>query len=178
MSGDPTHIKDLTPDPNNRRKHTSRNIGMIVDSLHDVGASRSIVIDENNEVLAGNATIDAAGEAGITKVRVVDASGEEIIAVRRVGLSDAQKIKLAISDNRSAEIAEWDTEQLQQDISSGVDLSSFFYEDELSALLQKSAEITPAPALPSLDIETPLVPCRREKILVMVLLLAMAQTAN
>lgn len=39
------HLKDLTPDKRNARKHNPRNIGMIVDSLHEVGAARSIVID-------------------------------------------------------------------------------------------------------------------------------------
>ena len=69
----PTHIKDLVPDPTNRRKHTPRNVGMIVDALHKVGAGRSIVIDETNTVLAGNATLEAAGEAGITDLRVIEA---------------------------------------------------------------------------------------------------------
>jgi hypothetical protein len=67
------HVKDLTPDPANRRQHNPRNVGMIVDALHKVGAGRSIVIDEKNVVLAGNATIDAAAEARITKVQVVEA---------------------------------------------------------------------------------------------------------
>ena len=41
-------ISDLKPDKKNRRKHNQRNIGMIVDALHEVGAARSIVIDEDN----------------------------------------------------------------------------------------------------------------------------------
>ncbi len=48
----------------------------------EVGAARSIVIDETNTVLAGNATIEADGEAGITKLKIVDAEGDTIIAVR------------------------------------------------------------------------------------------------
>jgi|TARA_R110000824_G_scaffold21078_6_gene78889 hypothetical protein len=109
---------------------------MIVDALQEVGAGRSIVIDENNKVLAGNATVDAAGEAGITKVRVVEANGEEIIAVRRVGLTEEQKRKLAIYDNRAAELAEWDVEQLMEDVSNGEDLASFFSEAKLEKMIQ------------------------------------------
>jgi len=85
-----THIHDLKPDPSNRRTHNPRNIGMIVDALHTVGAARSIVIDEHDVVLAGNGVIDASAQAGITKVRVVEADGHEIIAVRRRGLTAAQ----------------------------------------------------------------------------------------
>src|ERR1700692_1174461 len=81
----PTHIKDLVPDPANRRAHNPRNIGMVVDALHQVGAARSIVIDEDNVILAGNGVTAAAVKAGITKVRVIDAAGDELIAVRRSG---------------------------------------------------------------------------------------------
>jgi len=131
-----THIKDLVPDPNNRRKHTPRNVGMIVEALHKVGTGRSIVIDENNEVLAGNATIEAAGEAGITDLKVVEAKGSELVAVRRTGLSEAQKRDLALYDNRTGELAEWDVGQLLKDAEDGLDLSPFFYEDELADLLE------------------------------------------
>lgn len=105
-------LGDLKPDPKNCRKHNPRNIGSIADSLRTVGAARSIVIDENDVILAGNGLVEAAGEAGITKVRVVEADGETVIAVRRTGLTDKQKAQLAIADNRTAELAEWDTEQL------------------------------------------------------------------
>tara|TARA_R110000824_G_scaffold18243_11_gene72646 strand:+ start:1250 stop:2029 length:780 start_codon:yes stop_codon:yes gene_type:complete len=136
----PVHIKDLVPDSKNRRKHTPRNVGMIVDALNKVGAGRSIVIDENNEVLAGNATIEAAGEAGITKLKVVETNGLEVIAVRRTGLTDDQKRDLAMYDNRAAELAEWDVEQLTEDISDNIDLSAFFHEGELNDLLQEAKE--------------------------------------
>ncbi len=135
MAKKPTHIKDLVGDSQNRRKHNPRNVGMVVDALHKVGAARSIVIDEDNVILAGNGVIDAAGEAGITKVHVVDADGSTIVAVRRSGLTDSQKRDLAIYDNRTAELADWDLEQLQADAKAGIDLSAFFRDDELAALL-------------------------------------------
>jgi hypothetical protein len=131
----PTHIGELVADARNRRKHTPRNIGLITDALHKVGAARSIVIDEANEILAGNGVVEAAADAGITKVKVVDADGETIVAVRRRGLTAAQKRDLAIFDNRTAELAEWDLEQLRADREAGEDLSAFFYDDELAALL-------------------------------------------
>jgi hypothetical protein len=138
---EPTHIRDLLPDPTNRRRHAPRNVGLIVDALHTVGAARSIVIDEQNVVLAGNATIDAAAEAGIEKVRVVEASGDEIIAVRRRDLTDEQKRQLAMFDNRSAELADWDVEQLKADVGAGLDLGAFFEPAELADLLGAAAPI-------------------------------------
>lgn len=106
------HLGDLIPDPKNARAHNPRNVGLIVDALHEVGAARSIVIDESGRVLAGNATIEAAAEAGIERVQVVDADGETIIAVRRTGLTEAQKVRLALLDNRTAELATWDADVL------------------------------------------------------------------
>jgi DNA modification methylase len=73
---DPDRLSDLTPDPANRRKHGARNVEMITASLKDIGAARSIVIDEDNVILAGNGVTAAAAAAGITKLRVVDADGD------------------------------------------------------------------------------------------------------
>ena len=138
-STDPTSVSQLVPDPTNRRKRTARNVGMIVDALQHVGTARSIVIDEHNEILAGNGVIEAAQKAGITRVRVVESDGQTIIAVRRRGLTVGQKRDLAIYDNRAAELAEWDTEQIQADMVAGIDLSAFFDAKELTALLRPAA---------------------------------------
>lgn len=136
------NLGQLKPDPQNRRRHTSRNVGAIVDALHEVGAARSIVIDENNTVLAGNATLKAAAEAGIERVQVVDADGETIIAVRRSGLTDDQKRRLALFDNRAAELAEWDTARLLEDLNAGLDFSGLWSTEELEALLRATGEET------------------------------------
>src|SRR5688572_21145481 len=90
------HLRDLTPDAENRRQHNSRNIGMVVDALQRVGAARSIVIDEHGVVLAGNGVVEAAAEAGIEQVLIVEATGHELIAVRRSGLTAEQKRELAL----------------------------------------------------------------------------------
>lgn len=130
------HLGDLVPDPQNRRLHNERNVGMVVQSIHEVGLARSIVIDENDVILAGNATVDAAGEAGLERVLVVETDGETLVAVRRTGLTDAQKVRLALFDNRTAELATWDLNQLVQDLDAGIDLSGIFHPDELEAAVK------------------------------------------
>jgi ParB-like chromosome segregation protein Spo0J len=144
-----THLKDLTSDPRNARKHNSRNIGLIERSLNEVGAARSIVVDEDGLVLAGNATIEAAVQAGIERVRVVEADGNEIIAVRRTGLTDEQKIRLALYDNRTAETSVWDDAVLAHMADQGLDLSPFFTTKELEERFARMplALEGPAPAL-------------------------------
>jgi hypothetical protein len=71
------------------------------EALRDVGAARSIVIDESNVILAGNGITAAALEHGLTKLRVVDADGDEVVAVRRTGLTDAQKRGMSSSYTRT-----------------------------------------------------------------------------
>src|SRR5713226_3811781 len=87
-------IGDLKPDPKNARKHGERNIGMLEKSLEQYGAARSIVIDENANIIAGHGVVEAAARVGIEKVRPVEADGNEIIAVVRRGLSKKQKAEL------------------------------------------------------------------------------------
>ena len=141
----PIHIKDLHPDPRNARRHTPRNIGMISDSLRAVGAGRSIVIDEHNEILAGNGLVEAAAEAGITKVQVVEADGETVIAVRRTGLTKTQKQQFALFDNRTAELAEWDIDVLKGLALDGLDLAPFEFDAGMLA------EISAPENFPSVD---------------------------
>lgn len=132
---DITHIGDLTPDPENARQHTPRNVGMIEDAMNEVGAARSIVIDEDGVVLAGNATIEAAAQAGIERVKTVHADGNTIIAVVRDNLTPEQKKRLALFDNRTAELAEWNEEELAALLDTDFDFDRLWYEDELSELL-------------------------------------------
>ncbi len=143
-----TRLGDLTQDPQNKRKHNPRNIGMITESLHEVGAARSIVIDENGLILAGNGTYEAAVEAGIESVQVVPANGETIIAVQRTGLTDEQKRRLALYDNRTAELATWDAEKLLLDLQDGKTFDGIFTDEELARLLQE-----PIPSLEDQDDE-------------------------
>ena len=127
-------LADLTPDKLNARKHSERNIGMLERSLEQYGAARSIVVDENGKILAGHGVVEAAANVGIEKVTSVEASGNEIIAVVRRGLTEKQKAELALADNRTAELAEWSPEILKA-LSAEVDLEKFWTEKELTLLL-------------------------------------------
>jgi DNA modification methylase len=129
-------LADLKPDRNNARKHNPRNIGMVANSLREVGAARSGVIDEDGNILAGNGTYEALSEAGIEKVKIIQADGNEWVVVQRKGLSEKQKLKLALYDNRSAELAEWDKDVLA-DIDPEI-MESMFSTDELEDLLDNA----------------------------------------
>jgi len=128
-------VRALTLDPTNRRQRTDRGRQMIVASLRETGAARSIVIDERGEVLAGNGVAEAAPDAGIERVRIIDTVGDELIALRRRGLTPEQKRAVALYDNRTSELAVWDVEQLRDDKEHGLDLQPFWTDAEQAMLL-------------------------------------------
>jgi len=131
-----TTIADLTHDPKNARKHGKRNLDTIAKSLEECGAARSIVIDENGVILAGNGLVEAAGQLGIENVQIVQADGNTIIAVQRTGLTAKQKKRLALFDNRSAELAEWDAGALAELVAEDFDFDALFLPYELDSLLE------------------------------------------
>lgn len=134
-----TTLDHLKPDPMNRRKRTARGARMLVESIGRVGVGRSIVIDETNEVIAGNGVIEAAAEVGLTKVAIVDVDGDTVVAVRRKNLTPEQKRSMALYDNRTGELAEWNADQLADDRRHGRDLEPFFDESELRKHLRTAA---------------------------------------
>ncbi len=137
-----TSIKDLKSDHKNARKRTDRSAELIKESLQRYGAARSIVIDEDNRILAGNGTIEGAKEAGIDRIRVIETDGDEVIAVRRTGLTEEQKVGLALADNRTADLSEWDQEMLNR-LGEQHDISLFFSQDDLNGILDADVESLP-----------------------------------
>lgn len=131
-------LADLRADPKNARRHNERNIGMLERSLEQYGAARSIVVDEEGQIIAGHGVVEAAANVGIEKVRPVEADGSEIIAVVRRGLTKRQKAELAVADNRAQELGEWDVDALKE---SDADLEKFFTTGELEALEDHAAKV-------------------------------------
>jgi len=129
-----TLIQDLKSDQRNARKRTDRSASLIAESLKRFGAARSIVIDEDGRILAGNGTVEGAKAAGISKVRIIEAEGDELIAVKRSGLSEEQKIGLSLADNRTSDLSEWDAIMLEQ-LSETHDVSPWFEKEDLNAIL-------------------------------------------
>jgi DNA modification methylase len=144
-----TSIKDLKSDHKNARKRTDRSAKLIAESLQRYGAARSIVIDEDNRILAGNGTIEGAKAAGIKNIRVIETDGTEIIAVKRTGLSEDEKIGLALADNRTSDLSDWDKDMLQQ-LSAEHDLAPWFDADDLAEIFGEVEQL-PAEGLTDAD---------------------------
>lgn len=146
-------IEQLRADDLNANRGTARGAGMLLDSLRKFGAGRSILVDRNNKIIAGNKTAEQAIKAGITKVRVIDSDGTEIVAVKRRNLSldDAEGKALALYDNRVAQVnLEWDADAFLKLREQGAKVEAFFLDHELEKITQ-GASVKPNDDAPEPD---------------------------
>ena len=131
-------LSDLNFDTKNANKHTAKGQKALEDSLQKYGAGRSILVDKNNNIIAGNLTAEVAGQIGLEDVQIVESDGKKLIVVKRTDIDINSKAgrELAISDNRASELSlNWDSDALK-DIQENfkVDLSEFFSNKELKLL--------------------------------------------
>ena len=128
-------IRDIIPDSHNFNAGTEKGREMIEKSFRELGAGRSILLDKNNRIIAGNKSQQAAIAAGITKVRIVDTDGDEIVAVRRRDVDLDSKVgrELAFADNATQQVSlAWDEAELQavQADVEGFDIADFGFDIE------------------------------------------------
>ena len=136
-------LRDLTPDISNANRGTERGRYALEASLRKYGAGRSILIDREGRIIAGNKTAETAADVGIDDVIIVQTDGRQLVAVQRTDLDlDSKEAReLAYADNRVAELdLSFDPVQLLADLQAGVDLAQFWRQDELDELL---ADLTP-----------------------------------
>lgn len=103
-------------DQRNYRKHSQKNKELINKSLKECGAGRSIVIDNEDNIIAGNGIFEQSQKLGI-KPRIIESDGSELIVVKRTDLAtnDEKRKQLAVMDNSTSDSSEFDFELLQED---------------------------------------------------------------
>lgn len=116
-------VETLTPDPNNARTHDKKNLNAIASSLQEFGQRRPIVVTGDGVVIAGNGTLAAAKSLGWTEISVTRTPKEWDYDRARA---------YALADNRTAELAEWDSvvlaDQLLELDAVGWDLAGLGFE--------------------------------------------------
>ena len=97
-------LADLTPDGENFNKHTDFGQKLLEDSLRKFGAGRSILVDKNGNIIAGNSTTETAAAIGMEDVIVVPTDGKKLVVVQRTDLSldSPEGRELALADNMTA----------------------------------------------------------------------------
>lgn len=112
-------IDELKFDDKNFNKHTEYGMSLLEKSLRENGAGRSILIDKDNNIIAGNGIVESAGQIGLDKVKVIETTGDEIIAVKRtdISLNSKKGRKMALADNSTARAdLEWDFDNIMSEL--------------------------------------------------------------
>ena len=110
-SGVVIDIEQLKQDEHNFNKGTAAGKKLMEKSFAQFGAGRSILVDKENRIIAGNKSQLAAMGAGIKKVRVIETTGDELIAVKRtdIELDSKEGRELALADNLTTQVnLSWD----------------------------------------------------------------------
>jgi hypothetical protein len=95
-------ISSLEPDPENARKHSQRNLDAIAKSLDRFGQRRPLVV-WGDRIIAGNGTAEAARFLGWDEIDITRVPQD---------WTQEQARAYALADNRTAEMAEWDGQEL------------------------------------------------------------------
>lgn len=127
-------VNKLIPYVMNSRSHTDHQIDQIAASIREFGFTNPVLIDEENNLIAGHGRLMAAKKLGL----------EEVPTIIVTGLDDRKRRALVIADNKLALNATWDEEVLKNELSDlAVDFGELigFSEEELAALL--GTELSP-----------------------------------
>ena len=97
-------IDSLIPDDKNFNKGTEFGDHLMDDSLRKFGLGRSILLDKNDRIIAGNKTTEKAAELGFENVLIVETDGNTLVAVKRkdIDLDSAKGREFALADNATS----------------------------------------------------------------------------
>jgi len=90
-------IREIKPYPKNAKKHPQKQIDLIAESIKKFGFDSPIIIDKNNEIIAGHGRYLAAKQLGL----------EEVPTISKETLTDEEVKAYRLADNKISE-SEWD----------------------------------------------------------------------
>ena len=123
-------VEDLIPYALNSRTHSDEQVAQLAASIREFGFTNPVLVDEENNLIAGHGRLLAARKLKL----------EQVPAVVVTGLDDRKRRALVIADNKLALNAGWDEEALRvelEDLAGEFGELIGFSEDELVALLKQ-----------------------------------------
>lgn len=99
-------IDAVAPNPKNARTHNKRQLKQIASSIKAFGFTNTVLIDEQDILIAGHGRLEAAKTLGF----------DQIPSIRITHLSDAEKRALKLADNKIALNASWNSELLASEL--------------------------------------------------------------
>lgn len=98
-------LDEITPYPKNPRKNDQA-VDSVAESIRQCGYVAPIIVDEDGVILAGHTRYKALKKLGRDKAEVVV----------KTGLTEEQKRKYRLLDNKTNELAEWDYDLLAEEL--------------------------------------------------------------
>jgi ParB/RepB/Spo0J family partition protein len=138
----------LTPHPRNPRKHSRKQIRAIASSIEAFGFNAPILIDKNNQILAGHGRYEAAKLLALEHVPVISLEH----------LSKAQAQAYMLADNKLTDRSSWDDEalalQLKEltELALDFDIEAIGFEPPEIDLRIQSLDTTPEDAADNFEI--------------------------
>ena len=132
-------ISELKEYENNPRINDNA-VDKVAASIREFGFKVPIVIDKNNVIIAGHTRLKASRKLGLEKVPCIVADD----------LTEEQVKAFRVADNKTAELAEWDIEKLESELTElqdfdmeqfGFDLSDFGFEEEKEIIEDEVPEV-------------------------------------
>jgi len=130
-------LDQFRPQETNTRIHPARSIGMLEQSIGEVGWMGAVTVAADGEAFDGSLRIETIATAldGAHPI-VVDVDGTRPVIVRRTDIASADTPlarKASVWANRVAEVSEWDKTVLTDWHTEGdIDLSAMWYTEELA----------------------------------------------
>ncbi|MGD0898773.1 MAG: ParB N-terminal domain-containing protein [Thermoguttaceae bacterium] len=99
-------VSRLRPSAKSLRRRQRRSIDEIAKSIREFGFLQPIVVDEHYAIIIGNGRLEAAKRLRCKTVPVVIVKG----------LTEDQRQRLQVADNRLAELSRWDRSKLAEQV--------------------------------------------------------------
>ena len=142
-------IGSVKPYDRNPRRNDAA-VDAVANSITEFGFKNPIIVDKDLVIIAGHTRLKAAKKLGLKEVPVVIASD----------LSEEQAKAFRLADNKTAELAEWDDDLLQEELDAlmdDFDMEDFGFEADVTDDLQviDTLEEPPMPDAPSEPVSKP-----------------------
>jgi DNA modification methylase len=99
-------IDKLRPAPRNARTHSKKQIRQLARAIETFGFTNPVLVDADDQILAGHARVLAAGRVGM----------KQVPCLRIENMTAAQKRAYVIADNKLALNASWDEQILAEEL--------------------------------------------------------------
>jgi len=142
METETVRLTELRAPPRNVRIHPDSQIKELARSVQMFGVTRPVVVDEENTVLVGNGLVEACRQLGMDTVPVL----------RLTGLSQSDKNKVMLSDNKIFHLGLDDEESILQVIKELEDYEVPGFDEETLERLTKEVEESVAESMQHIGI--------------------------